>query len=117
MSFKSFATVECLLACPTVSALAFRPLVLHTLEPDVARVAGEALDNRVLACGALRAIHAAPRQKTRKIRNSDAEHLLGQDVIDALLKVWYLAGQSLRKAAGDLAQKHARLGARVEECH
>ena len=51
------------------------------------------------------------------MRDADAEHLLGQDVIDALLKVRNLARQALGEAAGDLAQEHARLRARVEERH
>jgi len=89
--------------------------VPHTLDPDIARVAGEAFGNRVLALGMLRAIHTASRQKARKIRNPDAEHLLGQDVINALLKTRHIDRQSRGETAGDLALKHAGLSARVKK--
>ena len=77
----------------------------------------EALGDGVLAVGVLRAIHAPPRQQAGEVRDADAEHLLRQDVIDALLKVRDLVRQALGEAAGDLAQEHARLRARVEEPH
>src|SRR5689334_23168565 len=113
MSFKSLATIECLLACPAICALAIRPLMLQAFEPNVASVVGKAFGNRVLSRGVLRAIHTASRQQTRKIRNPNAEHLLREDVIDTLLKAWYLVRQSFGETAGDLTQKHARLRARV----
>jgi len=63
----------------------------------------------------LRAVQAATRQVTREIRDTDAEHLLRQDVINALLKTWDRLRQPLGEAADDLAQEYARLGERVEE--
>src|SRR4051812_14641503 len=106
MSFQSLASVKCLLACPAVRAFAMRPLMQHALEPDVASIAGEAFNDRVLAHRVLRAIDTASRQQTRKMRNPDAEHLLRQDVIDSLLEARYLVRQSLVETAGDLAQEH-----------
>jgi hypothetical protein len=91
--------------------------MLRALEPDVAIVGVETLGDGVLALSVLRAVQAAPRQQAGEIRDADAEHLLGQDVIDALHKVRHLVAQSLGQAAGDLAQEHARLGARIEKLH
>mgnify|MGYP003694230691 CR=1 FL=1 len=53
------------------------------------------LGDGVLALGVLRAIHAPPRQQAGEIRDADAEHLLGQDVIDALFEVRNLVRQIL----------------------
>src|SRR5258705_7277116 len=115
VGFKRFAAFERLLARAAVHAPAFSPRVLHTFEPDVARVAGEAFGDGVLALSALRAIHAAPRQQAGEMRDADAEHLPCQDVIDPLFNVWNLGRQSLGKPASDLAQEHTRLRDRVEE--
>ena len=38
-----------------------------------------------------------------KIRNADAEHLLGQNMFDALIKVRYLVDQSFCEPSGDFA--------------
>ena len=48
VSFKSFSSVECLLARPAVPALAIHPLVLHALEPYVAVIAAEVIGDGVL---------------------------------------------------------------------
>ena len=81
VGFELFATVKRLLACAAVLALAVNPRVLGALEPDVAIVAGERLGDGVLALGVLRAIHAPARKQAGEMRDADAEHLLGQDVI------------------------------------
>src|SRR5581483_10462421 len=78
---------------------------------------GEALRDGVLALSVLRAIDAAPREQARDMRDSDAEHLFGQDVIDAFLKVRYFVRETFVEAAGDLTQEDTRLRTRVEEGH
>ena len=91
--------------------------MFEALEPDVAIVAGERFGDGVLAGGVLGAIHAAPRQQGGDLRDADAEHLLGQDVVHALLPVGHRFFQSLIQTAGNLAQEHAGFGAGVEERH
>src|SRR5438105_688398 len=113
MGFKPRFAVKDRSRRATVPALRVTPRVLQPLEPDVARVASEALGNGVLALGVLRAIQASPRQEAGEICDSDAEHLLGQNVIDALIELRHLVCQSLGEAAGDLAQENSRLRARV----
>ena len=100
-----------------ILALVILPRVFDALEPDVAIVAGERFGDGVLAVGVLRAIHAAAREQAGELRDADAEHLLGQDVVDALFQVRNLALQPLGEAAGDLAQEHAGLREGVEEPH
>ena len=101
------------------AALAFSPApsVFEALEPDVAVIAVERFDDRVLAGGVLGAIHAAPREQGGDLRDADAEHLPGEDVVHSLLPVGNRFFQSLIEAAGDLAQEHAGFGAGVEERH
>ena len=67
----------------------------------------EAFGNRVRAVGVLRAIHATPCQQAGEIRDANPEHLLGEDMIDALLEVGNLGRQTFGQSAGDLAQEHA----------
>ena len=86
-----------------IPAVAIFPRVLRALEPDVAVITVQPLGDRVLAVGVLRAINAAPCQQAGEIRDADTEHLLGQDVIDALSEVRNLGSQSFRKAASDCA--------------
>src|SRR4051812_34495464 len=85
--FKTLAAVESLLASAAILAFAVQPRVLRALEPDVAGMAREAFRNRMLSVGMLRAVNAASRQQACDLRNCDAEHLSGEDVVDALLKV------------------------------
>jgi len=90
---------------------------LRRLNQDVPVVGGEALGNGVLAFGVLRAIDAPARQQAGDLRDADAEYLLGQDMIYALRQVRNLLLQSLREAAGDLAEEHAGFRAGVQELH
>lgn len=91
--------------------------MLHALEPDVAIVAGEGFADGMLAVRVLGAIHAAPREQARDLRDADAKHLPGEDVVHALLQIRNLLFQSLSEAAGDFAQEHAGFRAGVEELH
>ena len=75
------------------------PCVLDALEPDVAVVAVEGLGDGVLAVGALRAVDAPAGQQAGELGDADAEDLLGQDVIDALLEVGDLVLEPLGEAA------------------
>ena len=115
MSFKPIAAIKCVLACATKFASAFRPSVFHALEPDIARIAREAVGNRVRAISVLRAIHAAPRQQAGEIRDSNAEDLLGQNMIHAVVKIRNLGRKTLGQAPGDLAKEHTGLCAWVEK--
>src|SRR5260370_9999031 len=109
--FKTFGAVESLLASAAIFALAAQPRVLRALEPDVAGIAREAFCNRMLSVGVLRAVEAPPRQEAGDFRNRNAEHLLGKDMIDSLLKVRNLRSQTLGEAAGDFSQEHSLLRA------
>jgi len=115
VGFKSVPTVERLLARSAKLAPASHPCVLHPLEPDITRITGEAFDNRVQAVGVLRAVDAAPRQQAGEMRDAYPEHLLGEDMIDALLKVRNFGRQGLGEAACDLSQEYPRLRTRVKE--
>ena len=117
MRFQRVAPVQGLLAGAAVPALAFRPAVFLSFEPDVPLVAGKAFRDGMLAIGMLRAIHAAPRQQAGEVRDADAEHLPGQDVIDALLQIRHFDCQPVCEAARDLAQENTRLGAGIQELH
>jgi len=50
------------------------------------------------AVGEPRAVDAASRHEAREVRNPDPKDLLGQDVIDSLLKVGDLSRKTLREA-------------------
>jgi hypothetical protein len=117
VGFETFATIEGVLIGTAVLAPVSHPCVLRALEPDVAVITVEALGDRVLALGVLRAINTAPRQQAGEMRDADAEHLISQNVINTLFEVRNLGRQSSREAAGDLAQEHTRLRARVEKLH
>ena len=105
MGFQRLATVQRRLAGTTKRAFAVGPGVLGALEPDVARIAGKALGNRMRTVGVLGAIHAAPCQQAGQTRDADAKHLLGQDVVHSRLQVWHLLRQPEGEAAGDFAKK------------
>ena len=88
VGLESVAAVIVSLIGTAILAPAVHPCVLYAREPDVAIVVGKALRNRVRALGMLRAIHAPSRKQAGEMRDANAEHLLCQDVSDALLKVW-----------------------------
>src|SRR5207249_2033045 len=117
VGFEPFATVQCTLAGAAVTARIAHPGVLGAFEPDVPIIGGERLGDGVLAFGMLRAIDAPPRKQTREMRDGNAEHLLRDNVIDALLQVRNLGRQTLVESAGDFTQENARFGARVEELY
>jgi hypothetical protein len=79
------------------------------------------LDDGALCLGSspfhcvLRAIHTPACQQAREIRDADAEHLLGKDVIDALLKARNLLCQAFIETASDFTEEDARLRARIQE--
>ena len=91
----------------------------------ITRAANEAiapLHDRMAGC-VLGAIHAAPRQQGGDLRDLDAEHLLGQDVIHALLPVghapfkMHIAGceRSERRCIGSFGGHNPKLtAARLE---
>ena len=56
----------------------------------------------MLPVGLLGAIEAPSRDQARELGDSDAKHLLGQDVIDTLLQVRNLGLQPVDEAPGDL---------------
>ena len=85
VGFQSRLPVENGFARAAILALVAIPSVFETLEPDVAIVAGEGFGNRMLAGRVLRAIHTAPREQAGDLRDADTEHLLGQDMVHALL--------------------------------
>jgi hypothetical protein len=66
VGFQPFAIQDCLWLAPQ-NCTCLGPSVFHALEPDIAVVTGEALGNRVLPVGVLRAIHAAPRQQAGEV--------------------------------------------------
>jgi hypothetical protein len=68
----------------------------------------------VLTVGPLRAVEAAPCDEAGQLGDPDAEDLLGQDVVDPLLQVRELVGQSLDEPLGDLAEEDSGLRERVE---
>ena len=113
VGFQPLATVQGLPASTAINTFTIFPRVLHPLEPDVPRVAGEALHDGMFAIGVLGAIHAAPRKQAGGMRDRDTKDLLGQDVINALLQVRNFNRQPLAETAGYLAQEYARLRARV----
>ena len=117
VGFQSRRPVENGFARAAILALVAIPSVFEALEPDVAIVAGEGFGDGVFAGGVLGAIHAAPREQAGDLRDADAEHLPGQDVIDALFQVRNLVLQPLGEAAGNLAQEHAGFRAGIKELH
>lgn len=117
VGFQSCRPVENGFARAAILALVAIPSVFEALEPDVAIVAGEGFGDGVLAVGVLGAIHAAPREQAGDLRDADAEHLPGEDVVHALLQIRNLLFQSLSEADRDLAQEHAGFRAGVQELH
>ena len=87
VGLKSFAAVKRLFAGAAECALATHPRMLNPLKPDVARIVAEASGDGVRAVGMLRTVHAAPCQETGEICDTDAEYLLGKNMIDALSDV------------------------------
>jgi hypothetical protein len=87
--------------------------VLYTRKPYIAVVACKARGYGMLALGVLGTVHAAARQKARKVGNAYAVYLAGKDIVYALTQVRYLSSQALRKALGDFPQEYARFGAGV----
>jgi hypothetical protein len=67
----------------STNSLAAAPGVLRALEPDVAVLGRERPSDRVRAVGELRAVDAPAREQRRELGDPDAEHLVGEDVIDA----------------------------------
>src|SRR5262245_43770977 len=89
--------------------------MLRALEPDIAIITAERFGDGVFARGVLGAIHAAPREQAGDLSDADAEHLPGQDVIDALFQARNLVLEPFVKASGYLAEEHAGLSAWVKE--
>ncbi len=67
------------------------------------------------AVGELRAVDAPAREQRRELGDPDAEHLVGEDVIDAFGEVGDRQDQAVGESAHDLAEEHTRLGERIEE--
>src|SRR5690606_6616880 len=95
--------------------LSSSPGVFRPLEPVVAPIAVEALGDRVLADGILRAVHAAASEQRRKLRDPDPEYLFRENVIDPLFEVGDLRRQPVRQTPSNLTEKDTRLRKRVEE--
>lgn len=64
---------------------------------------------------ALAAIEAAAGEEAGDLRHGDAVDLLMKDVIQPLLKIGNLVRQAYDQALGDLPQKDAGLGRRVQK--
>ena len=89
VGFEAFATVielplagaavTCTCRPPQVCSMRSNQMLPSSLANDLAM--------ECLPVGVLRAVHAPPREQAGEMRDADAEHLLGQDVIDALLEV------------------------------
>ena len=91
------------------------PRMLDALESDVALFVAEPVANGVLSIRGFRAIHAAARQQSGEIGDGKSEKLIRKNVIDARLPVGNVAFQSGIEPSRDFAQKHARLGNRIEK--
>lgn len=115
VGFQRRAALVLALARAAVDAAAVLPCMLHPLKLDVALLIPERLNHRILAVGPLRAIDRAPGQQRGHLGDGQPEELPGEDVVDARLPVGHLLGQPVHQPFGDLAQKDARLRARVEK--
>ena len=102
------------LACTAVLAFAVFPSVLDVFIDYVAAF-GVELRDAELAVGVLGTIDGATGEQGGEFRDGYAEHLLVQDVVDALLTVRYLVLQAAVEPLHYLAQEDAALGEGVEE--
>ena len=96
------------------NAAAILPAVPGILEADVA-LDGIEGGHGVAAVGIFAAIEAAPGKEAGDLRHGDTVDLLMKDVIQPLLKIGNLVRQAYDQALGDLPQKDAGLGRRVQK--
>ena len=102
------------LAGVAILALAVFPGMADVLVDDVAAW-GVELGNAEWAVGILAAIDGAAGEQGREFRDGYAEHLLVQDVVYALLTVWYFILKSSVEPLHNLAQEDAAFSEGVEE--
>src|SRR5690606_36852966 len=93
------------------------PDVLGPLEPDVSPSAVEALGDRVLPGGILRAVDAPAGEESSELRDPDAEDLLREDVVNALVEIRYLRREAVGEPPRDLTQEDPRLRKGLDEGH
>ena len=97
VGFESFASVEGLLARAAVTCTCRPPTCARCARTRCCRPS--LVNDLAIECwpvGVLRAIDAPAREQAGEMRDADAEHLLRQDVIDALLEVGDLVLPDLR---------------------
>ena len=112
--FGLVASVIDFLGGSAVAALAVRPCVAERTIVDVATHGVEAADTE-RAVGILGTIDTAAREVGSQLGDGDAEHLLAQDMLDALLAVGHPRLQPSVEPLDNLAEEHARLRHRVEK--
>ncbi len=105
--FCNIASTKSFLARSTEYTSTLNPRMLRALEPDVPVIIVKALGDRMRAGCVFRAIQAPARQQAGQLGDGNAEHLFGQDMIDAGLQVRDFRLQARDQPLGDLAQEHS----------
>ena len=99
----------------TMLTLAVLPSVATAIVPQVALRVAESRADAVLTVGLLGAIERAAAHLGSEVGASDAENLLGHDVVDAFLQVGDLVFQPCQQPFGNFAQEDTALAARVKK--
>ena len=102
VGFKVAASVVNLLRGATIAAFPILPNMKNLIKVDIT-VSIVKVRKAVFAAGILRAIEAAATHQGCQACNGDAVKLMVHDVVDALLKVWNLIGQSFNQSFGNLS--------------
>ena len=112
--FGLVASVIHVLRGSAVTALATHPCVAKRTIENVTTF-GVKTSDTVIAVGVLGTIDGTARKMGCQFRDGDAEHLLAQDVVNALATVRHLRLKSSVKPLDNLTEKHARLRHGVEK--
>jgi hypothetical protein len=114
VGFQGHITVILALSRATKRAAAVIPVMLNTLETNVALGIIEGAD-RINAVGIFTAIDATPRKQAGEFGDGDAIQLALKNVVYALLQIGDGGFEACEQAFGNLAQKHAGFTGRVEK--
>ncbi|MDE5998464.1 MAG: hypothetical protein K2H04_00050, partial [Bacteroidaceae bacterium] len=112
--FGLVASVIDLLGSTAVAALAAHPCVTERTIEDIATLGRETSD-AILATGILGTIDGTAREMGGQFRDGNAEHLMTQNVIDALAAVRHLRLQPPVEPLDNLTEEYARLRHWVEK--
>jgi hypothetical protein len=115
VGLNGFYTVILSTIGTTILTLAILPCMFA---PYIAQVALRVMENRtdtVLSVGLLSAVKCTAAHFSSEVGASDTKHLLGHDVVNALLQVGNLFFKTFQQAFGNLAKENTTFATRIEE--